>query len=72
MVDARFVSLREMLLKAGVAAPHARRACLEIQCHYEQMIDAATTLTRPDGRLADMLQQFREADSCDFRAGAAE
>lgn len=41
MVDARFVTLRETLLKAGVAAHHARRACLEIQCHYEQMIDAA-------------------------------
>jgi hypothetical protein len=39
MVDQRFNELREELLRAGVGARHVRRAVLEIQSHFQQLID---------------------------------
>jgi hypothetical protein len=41
MVDRRFTSLRETLLRAGIASRHARRASMEMHSHYEQMVKAA-------------------------------
>jgi hypothetical protein len=35
----RFSDLREELLRAGVAAPRIRRAVLEIESHFQQVVD---------------------------------
>jgi hypothetical protein len=39
MVDQRFDELRESLLRAGVAPRHVRRAVLETESHFQQLID---------------------------------
>lgn len=39
MVDQRFNELREALLRAGVGKRHVRRAVLEIENHFQQLID---------------------------------
>jgi hypothetical protein len=39
MVDQRFNELRDELLRVGVAARNVRRAVLEIQSHFQQLID---------------------------------
>ena len=39
MVDQRFNELREALLRAGVASRNVRRAVLEIESHFQQLID---------------------------------
>jgi hypothetical protein len=39
MVDRRFDELREELLRAGVATRKVRRAVLEIESHFQQLID---------------------------------
>ena len=41
MVDPRFASLAETLLRAGVSARYAKRASVEIQSHFQQLVDAA-------------------------------
>ena len=41
MVERRFISLRECLLRAGIAAAHANRAAAELQSHFQQLEDAA-------------------------------
>jgi hypothetical protein len=40
MADSRFEQLRQELLRAGVAPRNARRAALEIESHFQQLIDA--------------------------------
>jgi hypothetical protein len=40
MGEQRFAELREALLRAGVAARHVRRAVLEIESHFQQLVDA--------------------------------
>jgi hypothetical protein len=42
MVEQRFIMLRERLLAAGIAAPHAHRAAGELQSHFQQLADAAS------------------------------
>jgi hypothetical protein len=39
MLDQRFSELREALLRAGVASRSVRRAVLEIESHFQQLID---------------------------------
>jgi hypothetical protein len=39
MVEQRFNELREALLRAGVATRNVRRAVLEIESHFQQLID---------------------------------
>jgi hypothetical protein len=39
MVDQRFSELREGLLRAGVATRKIRRAILEIESHFQQLVD---------------------------------
>jgi hypothetical protein len=39
MVDRRFSELREELLRAGVAPRKIRRAVLEIESHFQQLVD---------------------------------
>ena len=39
MVDQRFSELRDELLRAGVAPPKIRRAVLEIESHFQQLVD---------------------------------
>jgi hypothetical protein len=39
MVDQRFSELGEALLRAGVGTRHVRRALLEIENHFQQLID---------------------------------
>lgn len=39
MVDQRFNELRDALLRAGVGTRHVRRALLEIENHFQQLID---------------------------------
>jgi hypothetical protein len=39
MPDRRFDDLREALLRAGVAPRHVRRAILEIEGHFRQLVD---------------------------------
>jgi hypothetical protein len=39
MVEQRFNELREELLRAGVATRNVRRAVLEIESHFQQLID---------------------------------
>jgi hypothetical protein len=39
MVDQRFSELREQLLRAGVATRKIRRAVLEIEGHFQQLVD---------------------------------
>ena|ERR1700681_2321579 len=39
MPDHRFENLREALLRAGVAPRHVRRAILEIEGHFLQLVD---------------------------------
>jgi hypothetical protein len=41
MAARRFDNLREALLRAGVAPRHVRRALLEIEVHFRQLIDDA-------------------------------
>lgn len=41
MVERRFISLRERLLRAGIAPAHANRAAAELQSHFQQLVDAA-------------------------------
>jgi hypothetical protein len=41
MADARFDRLREALLRSGVAARNVRRALLEIESHFLQLIEEA-------------------------------
>jgi hypothetical protein len=39
MDEQRFAELREALLRAGVATRHVRRAVLEIESHFRQLVD---------------------------------
>lgn len=50
MHDHPFDSLREALLRMGVAPRHARRAALELDTHYRQLV--AEGLARGDGEQA--------------------
>jgi hypothetical protein len=42
LAEPRFQDLREGSLRAGVAPRHARRAVLEIEGHYRQLLDEET------------------------------
>jgi hypothetical protein len=48
MPDRRFGELREALLRAGVAAPNVRRAVVEIESHFNELMDEA--LARGESR----------------------
>jgi hypothetical protein len=43
MPDNSFVVLREELLRAGVAPRHVRRLLMELQVHYELLVDEELT-----------------------------
>ncbi len=43
MIERRFISLRERLLRSGIAAGHANRTVAEFQSHFQQSVDAALT-----------------------------
>jgi len=48
MVDQRFSDLREGLLRAGVATRKIRRAVLEIESHFQQLVDEEVARGTPD------------------------
>ncbi len=48
MPERRFIELREALLRAGVAAPNVRRAVVEIESHFHELMDEA--LARGESR----------------------
>jgi hypothetical protein len=48
MVDQRFNELREELLRAGVATPKIWRAVLEIESHFQQLVDEEVARGTPD------------------------
>jgi hypothetical protein len=48
MVDQRFSELREGLLRAGVATRNIRRAVLEIEGHFQQLVDEEIARGAPD------------------------
>ncbi|HVA40159.1 MAG TPA: hypothetical protein VNF49_05805, partial [Candidatus Binataceae bacterium] len=41
MSERRFADLAEALLRNGLAAKHVRRAVIEIEGHYRQLVDDA-------------------------------
>jgi hypothetical protein len=48
MVEQRFIELREGLLRAGVATRKIRRAVLEIEGHFQQLVDEEVARGTPD------------------------